>query len=163
MDGEHLNSLYRKEKKDKGDKPYISSEQLFKGVNPQNSAPKKTYRFAGECKTELVNLVNNYNIPFKGDVHLDHVVQALSEQLQSRKGTQEQKDKLLQAELDNTPAGKLSRARDSIIAFVFNLYQDHPGEYHSLRISGFTEILVQVKSGGTCNMELAKKLLACLQ
>jgi len=53
-------------------------------------------------------------------------------------------------------------ARDTLMAYLFAIYQNEKEEWEMLRVSGFLAVMIQVAQGATCNNELAKALRDCL-
>jgi len=107
-------------------------------------AKKGCFRYNGAHLRRLRELIAEYDVRFKnGDQYLENT------------------DKTVE-EIRRTPLGKLALARDTLMAYLFAIYQNEKEEWEMLRVSGFLAVMIQVAQGATCNNELAKALRDCL-
>jgi len=127
---------------------YDTPAQLFSLKNQNavfiKSNPKQKLLYHGRFKNELRNLIQEYNIKFTGgDRFLENATGSIQQIMKS-------------------PIGRLALARDTLMAFLFNIYQTDQAEWGYLRVSGFLSLMINVANGETCNNDLAKKLFECL-
>jgi hypothetical protein len=130
---------------------FQNPDELF-GLKNQNGvfikpAPgqKRLFKYGGTYLKALKTCVYNYDVKFTGG----------DQYLETSTLTVEQ--------IKKTRIGKLALARDELMWCVFKIYQNDKAEWESLRISGFLVVMIKVAQGETCNNELAKALLGCLQ
>jgi hypothetical protein len=145
-----------KEFEDKNKKKFESKDQYPDFENPaelfslknQNSVHirpgKKQMPYGGQYLSRLRDLIDQYDIPFKGgDQYLENTNLSVDQ-------------------LRKTPIGRLALARDELMAFLFNIYETDKGGWEALRVTGFLQWMIRVAQGETCNNELSKELRKCL-